>query len=69
MDLGGGNGLLLATILRAHAGLRGVLADEPTVIARAQMGGVLAGDLAARARCQSVQFIRGGPDWLSCDAR
>ncbi|MGH9141445.1 MAG: methyltransferase [Thermoanaerobaculia bacterium] len=61
MDLGGGNGLLLATILRAHAGLRGVLADEPTVIARAQSGGVLAGDLAARARCEACDFFEAVP--------
>jgi hypothetical protein len=61
MDLGGGNGLLLATILRAHAGLRGVLVDEPTVIARAQMGGVLGGDLAERARCEPCNFFEGVP--------
>jgi len=36
MDVGGGNGMLLATILRAHPKLRGVLADQPHVIERAR---------------------------------
>jgi hypothetical protein len=61
MDLGGGNGLLLATILHAHPGLRGVLADEPTVIARAQMSGMLMGDLASRTRWEPCDFFEVVP--------
>ncbi|HEX2350169.1 MAG TPA: methyltransferase [Ktedonobacterales bacterium] len=35
VDVAGGQGLLLATILRAHTGLRGVLFDLPHVVASA----------------------------------
>lgn len=35
VDVGGGHGLLLATILRAHHRLRGVLFDQPEVVAGA----------------------------------
>jgi O-methyltransferase domain len=35
-DLGGGNGLLLAEILRAHPKLSGVLAEQPHVLERAK---------------------------------
>jgi len=35
VDVGGGHGLLLATILRAHPDLRGVLFDRPAVVAGA----------------------------------
>jgi len=34
-DVGGGTGALLAAILRAHPGLRGTLADAPSVVERA----------------------------------
>src|SRR5271168_436608 len=36
MDVGGGNGILLACILKAHPEARGVLADLPHVLERAQ---------------------------------
>jgi hypothetical protein len=36
MDVGGGNGMLLASILRAHPGLCGVLADLPYTLERAR---------------------------------
>src|SRR6267154_859270 len=36
VDVGGGHGSLLATILRANPKLHGVLFDQPSVIARAQ---------------------------------
>ena len=35
VDVGGGHGLLLATILRTHPTLRGVLFDRPEVVAGA----------------------------------
>jgi len=35
VDVGGGHGLLLATVLRAHPALRGVLYDRPEVVAGA----------------------------------
>ncbi len=36
VDVGGGHGLLLATVLQAHPTMRGVLFDRPQVIAGAQ---------------------------------
>lgn len=36
VDVGGGDGTLLAEILRAHPGVRGILFDRPDVVARAQ---------------------------------
>jgi len=36
VDVGGGQGMLLAAILRAHPALRGVLMDQPHVVASAQ---------------------------------
>ena len=35
VDVGGGNGLALAAILRRHPGTRGVLFDLPEVVGRA----------------------------------
>ena len=34
VDVGGGNGSMLATLLSRHSGLRGVLFDQPSVIGR-----------------------------------
>jgi 2,7-dihydroxy-5-methyl-1-naphthoate 7-O-methyltransferase len=59
MDVGGGNGLLLAAILKAHPGLRGVLADQPHVLGRARERGFLAGELAERTRYEPVDFFSG----------
>src|SRR3954471_13555878 len=56
-DLGGGNGLLLAEILRSHPGLRGVLADEPAVLERARQRGLLAGALPDRVRFEPSDFF------------
>src|SRR4051794_14530909 len=36
VDVGGGQGLMLAAILRAHPHLRGTLFDQPNVVARAK---------------------------------
>jgi hypothetical protein len=48
-DIGGGNGTLLASILAEHPGMRGILFDQPHVVARA--AGVLA---AVADRCTIV---------------
>src|SRR5579872_407550 len=56
-DVGGGNGLFLAAILKAHPRLRGVLADLEHVIQRAQRRGFLSGELAARASFAPCDFF------------
>jgi hypothetical protein len=61
MDVAGGNGFLLATILRAHPQLRGVLADQQHVLDRAHEHQFLAGDLAARASMQPCNFFEHVP--------
>ena len=43
VDVGGAHGHLLATILRRHRKLRGVLYDQPQVVAGAAASGFLAG--------------------------
>ncbi len=57
MDVGGGNGILLAAILKAHRGLRGVLADLPHTVERATHCGFLGGELAARSATQPCDFF------------
>lgn len=61
MDVGGGNGILLSHILRAHPGLRGVLADQEHVLARARERGYLGGDLAERASMEPCNFFEQIP--------
>ena len=61
MDVGGGNGILLASILKAHPRLRGVLADLPHVLERAQQRGFLRGELEARSTMQPCDFFREVP--------
>lgn len=61
MDIGGGNGLLLSEILRAHPSLRGVLADQEHVLERARERGFLAGDLAPRTSMQPCNFFESVP--------
>jgi hypothetical protein len=60
-DVGGGNGVLLAAILRAHPGLRGVLADAPSVTDRARRGDFLSGELASRVRFEICDFFQAIP--------
>lgn len=60
-DVGGGNGILLAAILRAHPSLTGVLADLDHVIARARERGFLSGELASRASFAPCDFFREIP--------
>jgi hypothetical protein len=57
MDVGGGNGMLLAAILKAHPGLHGVLADLPAVIERAEERRFLTGDLQRRSTLRSCDFF------------
>lgn len=56
-DIGGGNGILLAAILRAHPKLQGVLADLPHVLERARERGYLSGDLQSRAQMRECDFF------------
>lgn len=51
VDVGGGHGLLLATVLRAHPNMQGVLFDRPEVVAGA--GRTLA-DASVADRCELV---------------
>ena len=60
-DVGGGNGALLAAILRAHPTLCGVLADAPSVVDRARRREFLSGDLTARVRFEPCDFFRSIP--------
>jgi hypothetical protein len=57
MDVGGGNGILLASILKAHPEMRGVLADLPHVLERAQQRGFLGGELHVRSAMQPCDFF------------
>jgi hypothetical protein len=61
MDIGGGNGILLSHVLRAHRGLRGVLADQDHVLERARKCGFLGGELEARTTMESCDFFHGIP--------
>ena len=61
MDVGGGNGMLLASILKMYPGLRGVLADLPHVLERAQHRGFLGGELESRIAMQPCDFFREVP--------
>ena len=82
MDVGGGNGLLLATILRAHPVLHGVLADHPDVLERARHREFWSPDLMGRVRFEPIDFFQAVPpgcraylmknvihDWDDEDAR
>lgn len=61
MDVGGGNGILLSQILRAHPGLRGVLADQEDVLTRARQRAYLGGDLEGRASMKPCNFFEQIP--------
>jgi len=60
-DVAGGNGILLAHILRAHKNLRGVLADVPHVLDRARERGFLGGEIASRTKMQTCNFFEEIP--------
>jgi O-methyltransferase domain len=61
MDVGGGNGILLSHILRAHPGLRGVLADQEHVLERARQRGFLGSELEARTAMKACDFFQEIP--------
>jgi ubiquinone/menaquinone biosynthesis C-methylase UbiE len=51
IDIGGGNGLVLAAILQRHPTVKGILFDLPAVVDRAQ---TIISDLGLSDRCQIV---------------
>jgi O-methyltransferase domain len=62
VDVGGGNGSLLATILKANPKLKGVLFDLPSVTARAKQDGHLkAQGIAERCTLESGDFFEAVP--------
>jgi hypothetical protein len=61
MDVGGGNGLLLSTIMTVHPALDGVLADKPEVLERARRREFWSADLVGRLRFQPMDFFLGVP--------
>ncbi|OPC82525.1 hypothetical protein B4N89_17695 [Embleya scabrispora] len=65
VDLGGGDGTLLAHVLRAHPEVEGVVFDVPTGLA-ATADTLAAAGVAARARVVSGDFFAAVPS--GCDA-
>jgi len=62
VDVGGAHGHLLATILRRHRKLRGVLYDQPQVVAGAEQSGfVSAGEVRERCRIEGGDFFSSVP--------
>jgi hypothetical protein len=62
VDIGGGHGSLLATILKANPKLKGVLFDQPSVIARAKQDEhVTAKGIAERCTLESGSFFEAVP--------
>jgi O-methyltransferase domain/Dimerisation domain len=57
-DIGGGNGALLAAILRRHAGVRGLLFDQAAVVAGAAE---LRGEFGERLQIQAGDFFQTMP--------
>lgn len=67
VDVGGGHGSLLATILKANPKLKGVLFDQPSVIARARKDKhVTAKDIAALCTLEIRKLFRGGAEGWRC---
>ena len=61
MDVGGGNGVLLAAILHAHQQLRGVLGDQQHVLDRAKEPGFVAGEVETRCTMQVCDLFSNIP--------
>jgi hypothetical protein len=62
VDIGGGHGSLLATILKTNPQMTGVLYDQPSVIARAEKDRhVTAKGIAHRLRLKSGNFFQSIP--------
>lgn len=64
-DIGGGHGMLLASVLKRNPGMRGVLYDLPEVVAGAKANGHFAG-LEHRLTIESGSFFEHVP--AGCDA-
>src|SRR5690606_35175266 len=62
VDVGGSQGHLLSTILRACPGVRGVLFDRKPVIDRARAAPYLAGELAERVEFVAGDFFTSVPE-------
>jgi hypothetical protein len=69
VDVGGGDGTLLTALLRAHAGLRGTVLDQPAT-AEAARAALAAAGLADRAAASGGSFFDplppGGDAYLLC---
>lgn len=63
-DVGGGQGALLIDLLRAHPGVRGVLADQPAVASAARDAIAEAG-LSGRCETRGIDFFEAVP--AGCD--
>ncbi len=62
VDVGGGNGSLLATILNANPKMKGVLFDQPSVITRAKQDRhITAKGIAERCTLESGDFFEAVP--------
>jgi ubiquinone/menaquinone biosynthesis C-methylase UbiE len=63
IDVGGGSGTLLLTLLRAHPSLRGVLFDQPAVVeeAREQFAKEQVAELAKRCEVVAGDFLTSVP--------
>src|SRR5207237_10227628 len=61
IDIGGGNGALLARILAAHPGLHGVVFDLPHV-AQSAMATLTEGGVDSRASIVGVSFFEAVPE-------
>jgi hypothetical protein len=62
VDVGGAHGHLLATILRRHRRLRGILFDQPQVVAGARKSGfITAAAVKARCRVEAGSFFEAVP--------
>lgn len=64
-DVGGGHGMFLASILKAHPKMQGVLYDLPEVVSGATASGHVSG-LEGRINIQSGNFFERAPG--GCDA-
>lgn len=65
VDIGGGNGSLLSTILREHPGVQGIVFDLPSVVARTEASIAQSG-LADRLTLQTGSFFESVPSGADC---
>lgn len=79
VDVGGGHGIMVAAVLKAHPAMRGILFDLPSVVAGA--GDHLSGEVGERCRTVGGDFFASVPgegdaylaslimhDWQDADA-